>query len=57
MTQKLTVVCARNSKDEPCIKLSDKQLSAVGFSLGDLISVTYKRKTVITKRLTKINYD
>lgn len=57
MSRKLTVVCERRAKDEPCIKIADKRLAAAGFSLGDLISVTIKPKTVIIKRLNKLNYE
>ncbi|MBY0538399.1 hypothetical protein K2P47_03300 [Patescibacteria group bacterium] len=57
MSRKLTVVCERRAKDEPCIRITDKRLAAAGFSLGDLISVTIKPKTVIIKRLNKLNYE
>lgn len=57
MTRKIAVVSERRSKDEPCIKIADKRLAAAGFSLGDLISVTIKPKTVIIKRLTKMNHE
>ncbi len=57
MSRRLTVVYERRAKDEPCIKIVDKRLSAAGFSLGDLISVTIKPKTVIIKRLNKMNYE
>ena len=57
MTRKMTVVCERRAKDEPCIRIADKQLAVAGFSLGDLISVTIKPKTVIIKRLTKMNHE
>jgi hypothetical protein len=51
----MTVVCEQRAKDEPCIRISDKRLATAGFSLGDLVSVTIKPKTVIIKRLNKMN--
>jgi len=57
MSRKIAVVSERRSKDEPCIRIADKRLAAAGFSLGDLISVTIKPKTVIIKRLTKMNHE
>ena len=57
MTQKMTVVSERRSKDEPCIRIADKRLAMAGFALGDLISVTIKPKTIIIKRLTKLNHE
>ncbi len=57
MSRKMTVVSERKAKDEPCIKITDKRLAAAGFSLGDLISYTIKPKTVIIKRLTKMNHE
>ena len=55
MTQKMTVVSEQKAKNEPCIRIADKRLAMAGFALGDLISVTIKPKTVIIKRLTKLN--
>ncbi len=55
MSRKLTVVCERRAKDEPCIRIADKRLATAGFSLGDLISITIKPRTVIIKRLNKLN--
>jgi len=55
MSRKMTVVCEQRAKDEPCIRIVDKRLALAGFSLGDLISVTIKPKTVIIKRLNKMN--
>jgi len=57
MSRKMTVVCERRGKDEPCIRIANKQLSRAGFSLGDLISVTIKKETVIIKRINKLNYE
>jgi hypothetical protein len=57
MTQKMTVVSEQKEKDEPCIRIADKRLAMAGFALGDLISVTIKPKTVIIKRLTKLNHE
>ena len=57
MTRTIAVVSERRSKDEPCIRIADKRLAAAGFALGDLISVTIKPKTVIIKRLTKMNHE
>ncbi len=55
MTRQMTVVSERRAKDEPCIRISDSRLATAGFSLGDIISVTIKPKTVIIKRLNKLN--
>lgn len=55
MTRKVTMVSERRAKDEPCIRISDSRLATAGFSLGDLISVTIKPKTIIVKRLDKQN--
>ena len=57
MSRKIVVVSEQKTKDEPCIRIADKRLAAAGFSLGDLISVTNKPKTVIIKRLTKMNHE
>ena len=57
MTRQMTVVSERRAKDEPCIRIADKQLAIAGFSLGDLISVTIKPQTVIIKRLNKMNHE
>jgi hypothetical protein len=57
MSRKMTVVCEQRAKDEPCIRIVDKRLALAGFSLGDLISVTIKPKTVIIKRLNKMNHE
>ncbi len=57
MTQKLTVVCERRAKDEPCIKVSGKQLATVGFAFGDLVSISYRKNKVIIKRISKLNYE
>jgi len=57
MSRKMTVVSERKAIDEPCIKITDKRLAAAGFSLGDIISYTIKPKTVIIKRLTKMNHE
>lgn len=55
MTRKTTVVYEQRAKDEPCIKVAGKQLATVGFSLGDLISISYRKNKVVIKRLNKIN--
>lgn len=55
MTHKTTVVCERMAQDEPCIKVAGKQLATVGFALGDLISISYRKNKVIIKRLNKLN--
>ena len=55
MTQKMTVVSEQRTKDEPCIRIADKRLVMAGFALGDLISVTIKPRTVIIKRMNKLN--
>ncbi len=57
MTRQMTVVSERRAKDEPCIRISDSRLATAGFSLGDIISVTIKPKTVIIKRLNKLNHE
>lgn len=57
MTRQMTVVSEQKAKDEPCIRISDSRLATAGFSLGDLISVTIKPKTVIIKRLNKLNHE
>lgn len=57
MTQKITVVCERRAKDEPCIKVAGKQLATVGFSFGDLVSISYRKNKVIIKRINKLNYE
>jgi len=55
MSRQTTVVSLQKAKDAPCIRIADKRLAVAGFALGDLISVTIKPKTVIIKRLTKLN--
>jgi hypothetical protein len=57
MTRKMTIVSERKAKDEPCIRIADKRLAAAGFALGDVIQYTIKPKTVIIKRLTKMNHE
>lgn len=57
MTQKMTVVCERRAKDEPCIKVAGKQLATVGFAFGDLISISYRKDKVIIKRIRKMNHE
>jgi len=57
MSRKMAVVSERRAKDEPCIKIADKRLAVAGFALGDLISVTIKPRTIIIKKLTKINHE
>jgi hypothetical protein len=55
MTQKISVVSEQMAKDRVCIRIADKRLAMAGFALGDLISVTIKPKTVIIKRMNKLN--
>jgi len=57
MSRQMSVVSEQRTKDEPCIRIADKRLAMAGFALGDLISVTIKPKTVIIKRLTKLNHE
>jgi hypothetical protein len=53
----MTVVCERRAKDEPCIKVAGKQLATVGFALGDLVSISYRKDKVIIKRIRKMNHE
>jgi len=55
MSRQMSVVSEQRTKDEPCIRIADKRLAMAGFALGDLISVTIKPKTVIIKRMNKLN--
>jgi len=55
MSRKMTVVCEQRAKDEPCIRIVDKRLALAGFSLGGRSTITNKPKTVIIKRLNKMN--
>ncbi|MBP6924260.1 MAG: hypothetical protein KBC62_03160 [Candidatus Pacebacteria bacterium] len=57
MTRKMTVIRAPGTQDVPCIRISNQHLLKAGFQLGDLITVTYKPKVIVIKRIKENNHE
>ena len=54
MRRKMTVIRAPGSEHNPCIRITNKYLENAGFYLGDIVSVTYKPKEIVIKKI-KLN--